>query len=268
MKLATLIPLLSSLMVGSVLAQAPSAKDRDPAVEKQLKELSEAIMDKKAARDGDATKIIDELLTKAQAPAPNEMSPKDKEAFVKGLDEIFTRAKPRELEKKVIYDTATLALQHLPGGSKVLQKAFHEERFSKKEWLDTRAKIINALGKTKDESMVEFLVKLVVRDTNDPILKAAGEALGNYDGAPGKVKKEIAEKMIKRLNSVSNQADASVDPNDAQAKASRDTRAVILDPWCETLGKLTRQQFRTAREWEHWYNKNKDSDWEKPAAKK
>src|SRR5262245_54067830 len=112
MKLAaTLFPLICSLVPGPLPAQA---KDRDPAVEKQLKEPSEAIMDKKTARDGDAIKIIDELLTKAQAPAPNEMSAKDKEAFVKGLEEIFTKAKPRELEKKGIYDTATLALQHLP----------------------------------------------------------------------------------------------------------------------------------------------------------
>ena len=270
MKLATRTWFLPLLGVAALTApaQAPAAKDRDPAVEKQLKELNEAVMDRKTARDADAIKMIDELLMKAQPGAPTEMSPKDKEAFVKGLEAIFTKTKPRELEKKNLYEAAAQALQRLPGGAKSLQKAFNEDRFSKKEWLDTRAKLLLSIGKTKDESMVEFLMQLVVRDTNDPILKAAGEALGNYDQTAAKVRKEIVKDMVKRLNSVSNQADQSVDPNDAQAKASRDTRAMILDPWCETLGKLTHQQFRAPREWEQWWNKNKDADWDKPAPKK
>lgn len=261
-----LVPLaLLGLWTSFAPAQVGAAakKDRDPEVVKLLKDLNDAVMDKKSARDEAAINLIDKLLTAAQAEGANEMLPKDKEAFVAALGDIFFKAKAREAEHKAIYETTSLALGRLgPAGGKILQRAFDDDKFSKKEWLELRGKFLQQMGRTKDEAVIPFLVQRVVRDTNDPILKAAGEALGNFDATQGKVRRDICKEMIKRLNEVHNQADKGVDPGDAQAKASRDTRAAILNPWNETLGKLTKQNFRAAPEWLHWWNKNKDADWD------
>jgi hypothetical protein len=267
-------PLLVCLAgLASLPAQPPAPaagkKDRDPAVEKDLKELNDAVMDRKTARDDAAGAIIDKLLAKVKAAPPDDMAPKDKDAFLVVLRDIYTKTKPREPEKRLIYEQAAFACEYLgASGAKVLKDAYAEDRFSKRDWLEQRASFLRHIGKTKDEKMIEFLTEIAVRSTDDPLLKAAGEALGNYEGIPLAKRKPIVKEMIKKLNEVHNSADKSVDPGDMQAKASRDTRSAILNPWNETLGKLTHQQIQTAPEWNHWYNKNKEGDWDKQPAKK
>lgn len=264
---ASLSPLLLFGLCATALpAQTPAAakRDRDPEVVKLLKDLNEAIMDKKMARDSAAQNLIDKLLTAAQAEAPKDMVPKDKDALVAGLSDVYFKALQRKPEQKAIYETVAFALGKLGApGAKVLKAAYTDERFKDRDWVDLRAKFLDFIGRTKDESMIQFLVERAVRESFDPLLKAAGGALGNFDGSSGKVRKDICKELIKKFNEVHNSADKSVDAGDAQAKASRDTRAAILDSWNETLGKLTKQSFNKAPEWLHWWNKNKDLDWEK-----
>ena len=250
------------LAPGALLAQVPADAPKKPAesgIAIQLKELNDAVMDRKVAHDEAAINIIDKLLSGAET-----LPAKDKEAFIAALSDIFTKAKAREPEKKGLYVAAATALSRFGAqGAAVLVKAFGDEKFAKKEWLDMRGDILRNLGKTKDETQVKFLAERITRSTDDAILKAAGEALGNYDDRPVGVRKEICKEMITKYNGIANQANSSVDPGNVQAKASRDTLAVVTDPWNTTLGKLTKQEFRSAPEWQKWWNKNKAADWDK-----
>ena len=244
---------------GVLAAQVPAdAKKPADDVASQIKALHDAVMDKKSERDDAATAIIDKLLS-----ASETMAAKDKDAFIAALGDIYTKAKPRPPEKNALYLTAAVTLSRLGApGAKVLLKAFGDEKFKKKEWVDLRARFLTSIGKTKDDSQITFLVERAVRDPDDPILKAAGEALGNFADKPGTVRRDIVKELVKKYNDVANSA-SNVDPGNVQAKASRDTLAVISDAWNETLGKLTKQEIRSAPEWQRWWNKNKDADWDK-----
>jgi hypothetical protein len=46
-----------------------------------------------------------------------------------------------------------------------------------------------------------------------------------------------------------------------ETQNAQDFLAAIEDKWKTTLGKLTRQNFASFREWQTWYNKNKGKPW-------
>lgn len=251
-------------------ALAPAQGKTDDAAKKgadlpsRIKAFQEAIFDKKLAKDEDAIQMIDAFVKDATAESP-AMAAKEKDAVAAAIGDVFFKAKQREKERSGIYTAAAAGLGQLgPSGAKVLVRAFEDPKFRKKEWVDLRASLLREVGKTKDDAQVRFLVERATRDKDDEVLKAAGEALGNYAGAKLPVRREIAKELINKYNEIHNGANANVDPNDPMVKARRDSLAAITDPWNTTLAKLTGQNdLRQAPEWLRWWNKNKDENWDR-----
>lgn len=233
----------------------------DPAVAKLLDELKDAVLDRKVEHDADGIKVIDQLAGKVR---DGSMIEKDQESFAKGLEAVFTKGKVREPDKIQLYVAAGYALGLLgEKGVKPLMDAYKSSRFpDKPEWVRLREDLLKDLGKTKtkDGKAIKFLMDEARRAPEPPLMAAAGEALGNFDGADQKIRKDIVNNLLIRYGEVDSLARV-LDPANIEAQNARDRRAAISDKWNTTLGKMTGQDFRSYPEWNGWYQKNKNSDW-------
>ena len=235
---------------------APAGPDKE--VGEKLAKLKEVVMDRKCARDTEGLDLITVLVKKWQAG----LGDKDKAAVVKGLDGVLAQGKVREPDKTQIYTAAATALGQLgKDGAKPLQAAFDSDRFPRKEpWVPLRENLLKALGKTKDESMVKFLVDVARRSPEAGLQAAAGEALGNFDDSKEAIRKEIVNSLLIKYGEMDSRAHV-INPADIEAQNMRDRLAVVSGKWNETLRKLTKQNFDTFPEWNEWYNKNKGNEW-------
>jgi hypothetical protein len=140
-------------------------------------------------------------------------------------------------------------------GSRHLQAAYESKDFKR----DTpfRGKILQQIGMTKDPNAVEFLVKKL-EDKENSLVADTGSALGNYSSAKEEVRKRIVEKLVKSINSAQGAAADPSTPAGAEAKRRYET---IAPSMIDALQKLTNQTFREPREWEKWWNNNKQKPW-------
>lgn len=255
---------LSLTVVACILALALPGQDPAPAkgpdkeILDKLATLKEVVADKKFARDAEGVSIIDDLLKKAQAG----VDPKDATAIVKGLDGVLSTGKVRPPDNTSLYNGAVAALGRLgPEGAKVLKAAYSGKRFpDKKEWVPLREQLLKNIGRTKDESMVKFLVDEARRSPEAALQAAAGEALGNYEESKDAIRKEIVGDLIVTWGELSEVA-SQLGSNNVAAQNAQDRLSALSDKWNTSFAKLTRQNFSSFREWQAWYNKNKGVAW-------
>ena len=257
-------------VLGLLAAQDPADKDKKggPDPKEAIKQMKTLLDDKKMEKDDEAVKVLDQKLLTPFA----DFSDKDKSEVVKAIGGVF-KIRQRPPEKKQVYTAAAFALGKIASeghkdASKVLVDAHDNDSFKKPDWRALRADILKNVGKAKDPARVDFLLERARRDVEDVIMAAAGEALGNYDGAPQDVRKRIVKEMLIKYGEVTGGAKKNLDPGDAQVATHKNTLAAISEPWNTTLAKLTGQSHREAGEWQAWWNKNKDEDWDKGKPKK
>lgn len=225
--------------------------DNRPEV-KALVVLLAAQIDKKGKEDRDAIDTIDKLVVEFPRSGA-----KDREAIVQALSKCFD-VKRAEMDEGIpnnqLYIAAAVALRTMgPESARVLMK-----------WIDSRdhrkdvalqEKLIQSLGKTKDEAGRKFLLKLIDSPLNR-IVAAAAEALGEYGGAEDKVRKETFEELLKALMSAKNAYDANT--TDAILSERYNT---IAAPIISSLQRLSGHEEHDPQEWQRWWNKNKKADW-------
>ncbi|MFO1078751.1 MAG: hypothetical protein U1E73_13600 [Planctomycetota bacterium] len=250
-----------SLCLSALPAQDPApVKQPDKEVATKLEELKDCINDRKMERDAEAVQIIDFLWKKLD----EGLCDKDQQAITKSLDAALSQGKVRQPEDARLYTAAVAALAYCGAdGAKALKKAYENKRFgntNEKPWLNLRDQMLRSIGKTKDESMVKFLVDEARRNPEDILMAAAGEALGNYEAAKEPVRKEIVSDLIKRWGELDELA-TQMGSGNIQAANARNTLAALTGKWNETLAKLTRQNFTKFTDWQSWYNKNKTQPW-------
>lgn len=255
------VPLLAMAVVvaAALPAQDPApAKGPDKEIADKLIVLKDVVADKKFARDDEGVKVIDDLLLKAQAG----VDPKDQAAIVKGLEGVLTSGKVRPPDNAALYNGAAAALGRSGAeGAKVLKAAYANKRFpEKKEWVPLREQLLKNLGRTKDESMVKFLIAEARRNPESALQAAAGEALGNFEESKEAVRKEIVGELLITYGELAELASQMGSSNIA-AQNAQDRLAALSDKWNSTLAKLTRQNFSTFRDWQAWFNKNKGATW-------
>jgi hypothetical protein len=240
-------------------AGAPAAQ---PAQDKELPEklgkLKEVVLDKKMARDAEGLDLITVLLKKWEAG----LNDKDRAQVVKGLDGVFQQGKLRDPDKLQLYTAAAVALGRLgKEGSKPLVEAIKGDRFpNKKEWIPMREMLLKQLGKTKDESTIEMLLKMAKSDPEPAIEAAAGEALGNFDESKDSIRKEIFNILLIKWGEFEVKA-TPIDPANIEAQNARNALTVISGKWNETFRRITRQNLDKFSQWQEWYNKNKGKEW-------
>jgi hypothetical protein len=260
-------PLRALLSFLSVVALAlPSAAQKDPAkgpdkeVAEKIALLKEVVADKKFARDAEGLQVIDQLLQKTQAqPGPD---PKDQKDIVKALEHVLSQGKARPHDKTELYVGAAQALGYCGAdGAKVLHGAYlNKNRYPEKpDWVPFREHVLKNLGRTKDETMVKFLVKEARQNPEAALQAAAGEALGNFDESKEALRKEIVGELLVRYGELDEKA-SQIGTN-IEAQNAQDRLAALQEKWNGTLAKLTRQNHTKLREWQVWYNKNKDKAW-------
>lgn len=253
---------LFGLAVLPATAQESEVPDNpDPEVAEQLKQFNSAIADRKGTRDNEASNLIDKFLV-----GYDKMHPKDQAAVCKAMQLCLAGGKvKRDPEHTTLFVGCAEALGRMGSdGAKILTQAFKATKFKGEEWVSVRAVIVNNVGRAKDVKQVDWLLDRATRDPSDPIMKAAGQTLGNYEEAPLAVRKEIAKELIKKLSEVYGKARASLDPGNAQVKRSKDTLNAIQTEWNQTLSQLTKQAFNSPPDWQRFWNKSKDKDWDKP----
>jgi HEAT repeat protein len=127
--------------------------------------------------------------------------------------------------------------------------------------------MIEALGRTKDQAQVEFLLEQALRSPDDDIMAAAGGALAEFRDLPIKPRRELVKDLVSRYGEwhmKATQPEPS-DPNapvDFTPQNARQTLNKIEPRWTATLQALTGQTFSSAPDWQRWLNKNKE--WQPP----
>lgn len=250
-----------SAILGLALAVTASTQDDaaaktgpDPVVAEKLKVFEAAIKDRKAARDAEAVGIIDELMKNY-----DDLDPKDQTSFVKALGKAFKSTnRKRQPEDMGLYTATASALGTIGGSSssRLLVAAYGRNPFKKDDWVALRGVLLENIGKTKEEKQIEFLLDRARQDKDDSIKKSAGWALRHYGESKFKVRVQIVKKLVPHYAEIEGQS-KTLQSNDPTAATRQRTLRAISDPWNETLSALTTQEFRTAEQWQHWYNKNK-----------
>ena len=239
----------------------PAAAKPDPLVKEKLNEFKKLIKDRKGARDEEAIKVIDGLLTDF-----DKLHPKDKKSFAKALyDPLSNPRIKRDPRNSKLLKASIMALGKTGSdGSLYLAKAFkNKKKFGKKEWDSLRAAMLKSLGKTKDIKQVKFLTDVALKDIHDSLMAAAGAALGEFEGATLKLRKDIAKDLIKKFSNVYENANLNLNTGDLQRKTWEDRLKAVSDPWNTALQKLTKQALRHPNDWQKFYNKNKAKNWDK-----
>ncbi len=257
-------PLLLALVLGAALpaplssqkVKTPPPKD-NPQVAVLTKSLKEIVGDRKGRKDDEGVKILDKF-TKLYP----KLNKKQQKTILKAAAHVFkARRKP---QNPLLFFSGSEALGHFgEAGAKELSKLVNQKQFRHRDWTPLRVHLIKQLGKAAGLSFIKQLLDLALRDSEDQIRGAAGEALGYYAKKDQKVRKLIVGKLIKELNATYNGSKSSLDPVDPVRKLYEDRFKAIQDPWMKALTKLTTLNFRTPLEWEKWWNKNKRKNWDK-----
>lgn len=133
-------------------------------------------------------------------------------------------------------------------GAKFLWKAFDDKRFNKD--VAFRALCVQQVGFTKDETqMTPLLDMLDYKD--EEVIAAAGEALAQFESAPGKKRHEAVGQLVKHLESYYN---AATDLNDSNSKR---IYRKVREPLTRALRNLSGESFSDPLDWTRWWNKNK-----------
>lgn len=238
-------------------AAKSKANKPDPVIAEQVKQFKAAIKDRKGARDAEATNLIDKFLG-----GYPKMHQKDQLAVRKALQDCLVGRVKRDPENTTLFVGAAAALGQMGAdGAKILLKAYKSSKFKKQVTL--RAVFVRNIGKTKDLRQVEFLLERASRDPDDEIMEAAGGTLRNFADAKLSVRKNIVKELIKKFSEVHGKSRASLASGNAQVKRSKERLAAISRDWNQTLNSLTKQSIHSAPDWQRFYNKNKDRNWDK-----
>lgn len=253
-------------LVAPLAAQDDKEKEKkpDPEVAEKLDTLEEAVKDRKGEHDAEAVRIIDEL--KESYPDLHERDQKD---VLDGISAILKiRGRPRAADQPALYRTAIFALGTIgPNDEKtqrycpdLLMSAWGKKPFTEDEWLATREDILENIGRCKSPNAkhIDFLVETATRSPIDGMKRGAGKALRHYAEAEGSVRKGIFDKLLVDYATIEGKSKQSIDGSDPVMATATATLKAIRDPWNATLAALSGANHRTAAEWQHWWNENKN----------
>ena len=250
--------LIGALLAPSATAQKPAKPVPDKEVAEKVAQLAKIAKNKKFTEDARGVEVIDVLMMKHTAG----MIDKDRKMVVKALDGVLNKNKVRPPDNVGLYNAAAEALgRHGDDGAKALRKAYESKsRFKAKPmWVPLRERLLRNIGRAKDEANVKFLIEVARRSPEAALQAAAGDALGFFEESKLKVRKDIVGQLLIRFGELSEQA--SVAGTSVEAQNAKDRLASVSGKWIGTLKKMTGQKFDTFRDWQVWYQKNKNKKW-------
>ncbi len=246
----------ASLLSLSALAQdPPKPAEAGPSPANGLKEVEAALAARRTPKEEERS-AADERLVKAVDGLTSDFSKYDdagKKSVIDAMGKVFV-VRTDENEDR-IYGAAAAALSDMgPEAAGVLIRAYKLKHIEKKP--DARASIVEALGKLKDPKQIEFFSKLL-NDSDTKVVVAAITSLAEFKDADAKIRKAVAETLVKQYANTNNL--------DAKEKGKNPTfHQRLLDieqPMNDALGKLTLQSFTDSAAWEKWFNDNRNKKW-------
>ena len=262
--LCLLFPLICGVASGVAPGVAPGARSSGPACQDEeppedgraeIKELIKQLggyASKRGKQDQEAIGVIDELVGEFES-----CGPKDRASIVKALDKCFKQKRKEEdgvRQNQLFIASATALGQMYPESVKVLLSWIDHK--SHRSDLALQRVLIKMAGKSKSKDARKPLLKLL-KHHEAQIQAAAAEALGEYDEADLKDRKQIFGELLKLMMSVKGSVDS--DYNDTIA---RDRWDVISAPIITSLKRLSGHQENDPGAWQRWWNKNKNADWD------
>lgn len=244
------------LPVAPAALPAPAQDEKPPADERpevaELLSRFSAHTAKRGKEDKEAVEVIDKLVVEFPASGP-----KDRAAIVKALDRAFGEKRQEDEmgRQNSLFLASAEALGHMAPESVKVLIAWIGHKSHRKDIALQRLLILK-LGGTRSPDGIKPLGKLL-DDKEAQIQSAAAQALGEFDGADLKVRKEIFEDLLKLLMTVKGQVDS--DPNDI---ISRERYDIIAAPITTSLSRLSKHQESDPQEWLRWWNKNKKENWD------
>lgn len=259
--LHSLLLLLSTFCLSSpapVSAEpVPPVQDEEELPDKrpEVKELIGRLEDHAGARgkeDNEAVAVIDQILQEWPRSGP-----KDRGSIVKALGKVFNQTR-KDLSEGVpdnkLFLAAATALGEMGAhATKELEKWIGNKKHRKD--LQLQRRLVLSLGKTRDPKAIKRLVGLL-NDKDIIVVAASCQALGEFEEAEQKLRKEAFNELLKLLMTTKTLA---ADGNDI---ISRERYDAIAAPIITTLQKLSGHDERKPEEWQRWWNKNKKADWD------
>ncbi len=225
----------------------------DQPVADQIQSLRDAARDRTFGHDAAAVGVLADL--EAKAGSLDETERRDALQAIRGL----FWAPRRDAEHPELYEAALHALGTFGGAdaSRILLQLEDSGVFHDDAWLPVEEQLIENVGRTKDERHIDRLLKLAGEDPRDALKAAAATALRNFAAADPATRAKIVEGLLSIYRGVETRADASRDPDDADAVAAQHTLDAIADPFDATLAALTGKSFHGASDWAEWWQGDK-----------
>lgn len=241
-------------------AQDKPAENTNPDNRPEIKALVEDLakrIEKRGKEDHEAISVVDKLVQEFP-----KCGPKDRAVVVAALDKCFTVKRQEDQEgvrDNKLYIACAVALRTMaPESAKVLMSWIGSKEHKKD--IPLQEKLIQSLGKTKDENGRKFLIKLL-NDKNSRILAASAEALGEYGDSELKLRKETFEELLKLLMEAKAANDAGQASNQSDPIAAEKYNTIAA-PIISALQKLAKHDEHDPNEWQRWWNKNKRENWD------
>jgi hypothetical protein len=239
-------------------AKQPEAPDKRPEVATAIDKLEKHV-DKHGAEDTDAITIIGQLSGEF-----TKSGPKDKQSIVTAMGKCIEAQRPEpkkgEFNNKLAIAAADVLGSMGPESVPTLISWVGNKNVRRD--IQLQRQLVLSLGKTRDKEAIKTLT-LALENKDAPVVAAAAEAIGEFGDVKIDVRKELFSSALKTLMSAKNQKDAEANtsggPKGSTATERYDT---IAAPLMSTLHKLTKHDESTPEAWEHWWNKNRQANWD------
>jgi HEAT repeat protein len=188
---------------------------------------------------------------------------KDRAPIVRVIERCLAAKRQGKPETELVCHAARALAGMAPESLPVLVRALENKPLLKDKEIGRT--LVLALGKTRDKAAVKPLLEVLDSD-DDGLVAAAGEALGEHEGAPLATRKQLFEEVLKALMQAKDQMDAqtqgALDPNSPHDDAAARRYDTIQAALGTTLQRLSKQEARSAESWQRWWNKNKRANWD------
>jgi hypothetical protein len=251
---------LAILAAGAAQAggKAPEAPDKRPEVASMIEKLDKHV-DKHGAEDADAITLVGQL-----AGEFTKSGPKDKSSIVTAMGKCIeaprTEPKKGEFNDKLAIAAADVLGQMGPESVATLITWIGNKNVRRD--IALQRQLVLSLGKTRDKEGIKTLT-LSLENKDAPVVAAAAEAIGEFGDAKLDVRKELFSSVLKNLMSAKNAKDAeSQSTGGPKGSIATERYDTVAAPLMTTLHKLTKHDESTPEGWEHWWNKNRQANWD------
>ncbi len=255
---STLLALTLALPAPS--APVPAGAERGelrPAVATLVDDLQQELA-RRAIDEARAKQLVEKLAAEFAVSGTRERAP-----IVRVLERCLSAKQQGKPDGELVCHAARALAGMAPESLPVLERALDNKILLKEK--EVGRTLVLALGKTRDKSATKTLLDLL-DNPDETIVAAAGETLGEYEGASLALRKQLFDEALKALLRAKEEKDSQVqqtlDPSSPHDAAAVKRYELLEAAFGSALQRLSKQDARSAEMWQRWWSKNKRADWD------